>query len=487
MDKKEEIRQLLRSIWTPHAGQRIVGDAIFNSKAELIYTQCGRKYGKTELSVYCAWVWALLNPNSEIYYLAPLVKQAKELVWANNRMQTCNSLNPNFIPEVERILGGPVKINAQEARVILPNGSFIKVDGSDNYEAQRGLKPDFIVADEYRNFQRQWLETVRPNMLVKRGKILFITTPPHIPNHAYEMAEECRLAYENKDPKYFYIQASSYTNDRIQGNKEWLDDEKARLLRLGRENEWIREYMATFVSNNENAVLPTINRETARPHDTILSEMDSLGAKEDAEIIVTLDPSNTTTFSALISIHFPKEAMVYVVESVEENSSQRANVKAFIADVKSRIDSYRKRYFAPNVYYMHNEKCEWIANDLYSLGSLVSDPSPVEYNDSLYGIMTLKEATMQGRIKISDNCKALIKASELYVKDEETGQIPNKAPPMINCLRYMLPASGFVWEIEPEISLSSPAELFVDNLRNPKGSILDYIKIDDQYSLNDED
>lgn len=252
----------LSSVWKPHGGQVQAGRAVFGQGAKMVYIECGRKFGKSEFSVFACWMKAIMHPNSEVYYLAPAVKLARELVWANRRMQTCNSYKGDFLKRMEKLLGGPIEISKQEMRIILPNGSFIKVDGSDNIDSQLGLKPDLIIADEFRTFKEEWLEFMTPNLAAKNGALVAISTPPLGPNRAYEHAIECKKRMEEGNPRYFYLNLPSETNDAVPHLKGWLKDEKQRLIGLGREKEWLREYMAQYIADNEDAILPQLNRKS---------------------------------------------------------------------------------------------------------------------------------------------------------------------------------------------------------------------------------
>lgn len=485
MATNDEIYALLNRAWTPHKGQQIVGQSVFNSPASMVYVQCGRKFGKSELACYCCWVYALTHPGAEVYYLAPLTKQAKELVWYNNRIQTCNTYGSWWIPAVEKLLGGPVKVLFHESRIVLPNGSFIKVDGSDNYDSQRGLKPDFIVADEYATFKSRWLPTVKPNMLVKQGKILFITTPPLTPNHSYDLALECELKHKAGNPKFFYLNLPTSCNDRLPHLQEELIEEKERLFAQGKQNEWYREYEAKFVANNEYAIIPQLNRETVVPYEKLVEEIKNCRSNwdfcSDPEIFVTLDPSNTTIFSALIGVSAIKQGKLYVLDTFCEGNTEKTAVKDFMEVLKLRLDKIKEDTGLSKVYFMHNSKTNWISNDLFELSGVVSDPSPKEYADPLYGISTIKDALQLNRLYVSDKCGNLVKSSELYIRDEETGQVPVKPVPDINCLRFLIAATGFTWEIEQVFDERSPSERFLDTLRVPQPGILKDIMEQEDY------
>jgi hypothetical protein len=82
---------------------------------------------------YLLWRWAWTFPGSENYYFAPYMKPAREILWASRRIQT-------FGPD-----SWIDSVNDTEMRIRKKNGSFIKLEGADNDQALRGIKPRGLV------------------------------------------------------------------------------------------------------------------------------------------------------------------------------------------------------------------------------------------------------------------------------------------------------------------------------------------------------
>lgn len=430
----------LNNAWTPHKGQEQVGHKIFSSPADMIYTECGRKFGKSEFGVYCCWLYALTRPNAEVYYLAPAVKQAKELVWANGRMQTCNTYRDDFIKEIEAIMGGKIKIYYHEMRIVLPNGSFIKVDGSDNYNSQRGLKPDFITADEYRDFKKEWIEAVRPNLSVKPGKILFITTPPHGPNHAYRMAAECRKGMETGDKHYYYLNLPSSTNNRIPNHDVWLAREKKRLCESGRAKEWRREYMAEFIAEDENAIIPQLNRDVMKP----FARCANISSNHALELYIAVDPGNTATFGAITAIYDPNTAKLHVLDLLYETDAAEATAAKMWPRIEEMVDNLPRNLATLPKNVVVNPRTPWFIRDLYETRRIASAPLPKNVNDKIYNISLIKDMLSAGDMLVSDKCHELVTEAEMFQKYGEEGKIPStEGRLLINCLRYLVTACGY--------------------------------------------
>lgn len=437
---------LLTEAWTPHTGQIEVGKRVFNSPADLIYVECGRKWGKSEFGVYVAWMEAIMTDNAEVFYLAPLVKQARGIVWDNYRMQSCNTYQHEFIKAMEDAMGGPIKIFRQEMKIEFPNGSFIKCDGSDNVESQRGLKGDLIIGDEYRDFEPRWIEAVRPNMAAKSGKMLFITTPPHTPNHAYDLAEECKTGMRAENEYYYYLNMPSNTNDRIPGHDKWLEREKERLFRVGRANEWHREYMARYIPGDEQALIPQLNRTCLEYK---VAAMESLRANlsqnADIELFLMVDPGNSTQIGALFCGFNPYTAEVYVFDEYKQWDSEKTAITQIMPDLEAIAEELGvplKKW--PEIWV--NPNTPWWSRDLLDLYGFASTPAPKECKRLEYNASMLKDIILSGQLWIYKECTELAKESEKCIRNANN-RLPNaELFPLLNCLRYLISACSYTSE-----------------------------------------
>ncbi len=180
------ILQALHVSWDPHTSQKSVLYAIFYAECKQIFIECGRKWGKTEIVCYILWRWCLTNPGSACYYLAPFQKQAREILWANRRM-------PYFGPAKY-----VAKVSDQEMRITFKNGSFIKCDGSDNYEAYRGITPKGpCIYEEFKDFRPEFHEGFEPNLAAHGSPLIIIGTPPETDDNQF-----CRLGDYIKNNDY---------------------------------------------------------------------------------------------------------------------------------------------------------------------------------------------------------------------------------------------------------------------------------------------
>lgn len=464
----------LGTVWKPHAGQIEAGQAVFMELAKMIYIECGRKFGKSEWAVFLCWMFAILYANSEVYYLAPAVKLAKELVWSNQRMQTCNSYDRTFRKKMEKILGGEIEISKQEMRIILPNGSFIKVDGSDNIDSQLGLKPDLIVADEFRTFKEDWLEFMTPNLAAKNGTLVCISTPPLGPNRAYEHATECKNRMKEGNPRYFYLNLPSEKNDAVPHLKAWLKDEKARLYALGRENEWLREYMAQYISSNENAIIPQLSRKTKTliGLNTISSKMRK-NAKYDSFIYI--NPGNSTIAGALLVLLDRVSGQVYVLGEYKQYNSQKTSAMEMWPEIEDKFSDILKAVKITNIDVSKDitllcpPRTPWIKRDFHEAYDLVLEDSDKECDKPEYNVGLIKDLLISGKLVINEDCNELIKESETYMRHPKTYGIPGDVSKLlIYALRATLCAMGYtsdLIELSPE---KEDDDKFIERILNSK-------------------
>ena len=229
----------LDSIWSPHSGQVDPGRALFYDKIKNIFICAGRNWGKTEFIAYAVTRWAMQYENSENYIFEPLQKQAKEILWVSGRLQ-------KMIPP-EWIDGEP---NNTEMRIRLVNGSFIKLDGSDNFDAYRGVKPKGLsIYDELKDHKKAFLDAYEPNRAAYDSPAIFVGTPPEFHNHFVELME---LSKKSKHWKFF--QEPTSANPYI--SKEWLERKREELIMMNDEETWLREYEAIYVKGGKRHIYP---------------------------------------------------------------------------------------------------------------------------------------------------------------------------------------------------------------------------------------
>lgn len=110
-------------------------------------------------------LYKALTVKGDYWYIAPFLKQAKQIAWTNLLKITSS------IPDVTT--------NASELKITLPNGSTISLFGADNQEALRWLDLRGVVLDEYKDISSTlYSEIVAPMInAYKDGWVVWIWTP----------------------------------------------------------------------------------------------------------------------------------------------------------------------------------------------------------------------------------------------------------------------------------------------------------------------
>lgn len=411
-----EIIQELNERWKPHEGQIPIGRSLFYENAKDIFVVAGRNFGKTELASYCTWRYAQEHPNSENYIFEPYLKQAREILWAGRRIQT---FGPEELIE---------NINNSELRITFKNGSFIKLEGSDNQAAMAGIKPKgLIIYDEFKDHRLASINNFEPNRAAFDVPAMFIGTPPSVHNHFVDYME---LAKSEPDWRFFHGPTSS--NPHI--SRKWLEKKKRELEKLGELETWMREYDAVFIKGGKGSIFPQIFRiENVR-----------FEAPKDLkkwQLVVSCDPASTSIFGVIFVIFNPYSKKMYLVDEIYEDNQEAMTARNMWKAIQSKVRIF-KDLGITNIEYVYDEAAAWFRNEISELGNYWLTPS----NKSQYGvdgyINVVRHVMANGLFNITDNCPKMRFEMENYQKDEH-GKIPKKNDHLINAYQYALGFLGF--------------------------------------------
>jgi hypothetical protein len=201
---------------------------------------CHRRFGKTFLAI-ATLIDAAISTNRKnlrFGYVAPFQKQAKQVAW-------------DYLKQFALPIHGTIA-NESETSITFLNGAKIRLYGSDNGTAMRGLYFDGVVCDEIADFRPEtWPEIIRPALTDShhKGWCLFIGTPKGL-NQFYDLYQ-----YAQKDPEWY---AGMYRVDET----DILDDEEIQMARNTMdENQYRREFLCDFSASMDNALI-TIDKVT---------------------------------------------------------------------------------------------------------------------------------------------------------------------------------------------------------------------------------
>lgn len=208
------------NLYRPHKSQ----EQVIHHKARFKVCVMGRRFGKTTMAVNELLYHALLTPKSNLWYIAPTYRQAKEIAW---RM-----LKDSYHALPKELQLGT---NESELWVEVGNGSRISLKGADNEDSLRGSPLHGVIIDEVDSigaWQELWSAVLSPALVDYKGWAWFIGTPKGYGN-LYQLSN-------TNDPEYASFHFTSYDNPHLP--HEEIDKEKARLP----EDIFAQEFMADF-------------------------------------------------------------------------------------------------------------------------------------------------------------------------------------------------------------------------------------------------
>ena len=229
-----------------HPGQAEVLKAVFEEKCQYTFYRAGRKGAKTTTGIDVAWRLANEAPNRVGYLCYPTIAQGIEVLWEERRLQTCDQKDESMFEKYVE------KVDDTRHIVRFSNGSFVKLIGTWTEARGRGTQPDFLIYDEIQDCNPDYIDAMDANLAAKpHAQCVMMGTPPKKRNHYEDWYDRVK---NNPKGKVFHF--TSYDNTRLPHLKEWLDNKKIELIRAGKEDVWLREYMAELCYSSSDRVLP---------------------------------------------------------------------------------------------------------------------------------------------------------------------------------------------------------------------------------------
>jgi len=401
--------------------------------------RCGRGWSKTTTAVWIASKFALEKQGSFVLHLMPQLKQVRKNVWRRKLYE--KFIIPEFIK----------KKNDADTYFELFHGSHIELDGSDNFDAHRGLIDlDLVIADEYADFSPEWIDVMFPNVGKSGGTILFLGTPPRFPklmngkDHHYVLWDRQCRAWMKRDPsKFFWSHLPTSSNPYY--SKQFLIDEKYRLESIGMGYRYEREYLANIVIGSSRVIFKTFSEAKHMvPHEDLMNRLWEMG--DDFEYYAICDPGTTTSaFAVLFMAVDTKHSRVAFLDEIYETDQANKTVKNIVSGMEEACNDLTpgKPLGAWNVYY--DNAAAWFGAEVSNNYEYSFIPTVKRVGDKEDGIGLLQEVfKKEGKI-VSDRCENF--ALELInYRTDDKGRLIKDADHLIDAARYGLNASGFQLE-----------------------------------------
>jgi hypothetical protein len=282
---------------------------ISNSAARFRTCSAGRRFGKSMLSINELAKFARF-PNQKCLYVAPTYRQAKTVIWDELKGLL---LDRNWVK----------KVNESELIIYLVNGSTISVRSTDNHDALRGGKYNFIVLDEVADMNpTAWYQTLRPTLSDTGGHALFIGTPKGQGNWFFDLWTQGGNTEDWESWQYTTLEGGHVTAEEIEAAKRDMS-----------EREFEQEYCARFITW-AGQIFYAYSEENIKPY----------GGFADARTPLHIGMDfNVSPMSAVIAVKGAN--WLHIIDEIEIYGS---NTFEMVTEIKRRYGDQRQMYVYPD-------------------------------------------------------------------------------------------------------------------------------------------
>jgi hypothetical protein len=369
----------------------------------------GRRFGKTYLAINELAKFARY-PNRRVLYIATTYRQAKNVI-LNDLIQ--------FLAEKNWIK----KINHSDLEITLVNNSVIALRSSDNREALRGTKWNFIVFDEFASMDPEtYYSVLRPTLSDTGGHALFIGTP-YGRNHFWEIYNNAGALDDWSSHTYTTLNGGQVPPEEIEAAKRDLD-----------ERTFNQEYNATF-EDARGIIAYAFDKENIKSAPE-LSQSNALHIGMDF---------NTDNFSACIMLQNRDHLHV-----IDEIMLMGASTNDMCKEIQSRYGLGRQIFVYPDASGNQRKTSAGGLTDhliLHNAGFKVRTPKtnpPVK--DAIAAVNSrLRSTTGEIKLHIDPKCRHTLDSMNKF-SYKEGSRVPDKSSGydhMFDALKYC------VWQLFP--------------------------------------
>jgi hypothetical protein len=409
---------------------------------------CGRKFGKTDVASFVLWHKALHTPGSACYYIAPEGSHGRKIVWDTQRLQKFMGANTKKYIKT---------IKDMEMKIVLNNGSFIQVMGSENWAAANGLTPAIAVYDEFKAFHPQWHVEFSPNRAAKAAPLLIIGTLPKPGDRNIDQYNQV-LEYCKKTKGCAVIYKTTWDNpiNHLPEQKAIIEAEIQRLRDHGDEDVVQREYYSKIVAGGSSAVFPMLTDAHKVQHHKILEEIKKDIKKLNFYCIA--DPGTTTCFAVLFAALNPYNKKMYILGEIYEKSQKATSTRIIYPRMRLKMQELNPYIEEDDWFKVYDEAGAWFANEVLVTYSTTFFKTEKRQGDKEEGLSVIKDMLIHNSVIISDTCENLFNEMKMYAKDIK-GNIPKKNDHLIDCYRYLIQAANYDFNSVIEyVKLKEPVE-----------------------------
>lgn len=393
-----------------------------------LFLSCGRKWGKSECVGYVLWRQALEIPGSSCYYIGPEASHARKILWDGMRLQ-------NFMgKDTKKYIK---TIRNQDMMIVLHNGSFIQILGSDNYQVANGLTPHIAVYDEFKAFNPKWHIEFAPNRAAKAAPLIIIGTKPRAGNKNMDQYNEI-LEYMRDDDSSYVADRTTFDNpiNHLPEQKKIIDREIAQLKARGEDDVVQLEYFSKVVPGGKRAVFPMFNRDDhTYPHKDLVQEISRDRNKLQWGWIA--DPGSTTCFAMLFAAYNEYTGVLYLLDEIYEKDQSSTSVGIMVPRGKAKCwDLHPGSSLEDDWLKGCDDAAVWFMTEALSREQLYFSPAEKWKGTKEDGLSLIKDQLIHKLVKISSRCENLALELERYAKDGN-GKIAKRNDHLIDSYRYL--------------------------------------------------
>ena len=378
---------------------------ISHSDSRFKVVAAGRRFGKSFLAINELAKFARF-PNRRVLACAPTYKQVKNIIWDELKAQL---IEKNWLK----------KANESELIATLVNGSTITLRSSENYDALRGSKYDFIVLDEVADMNPVvWTSVLRPTLSDTGGHALFIGSPKGQGNWFYDLYTQGGAVEDWQSWQFTTLEGGNVPPAEIEAAKRDLG-----------EREFEQEYLSRFVTW-ANIIFYAFTDKNIKLYE---------GLKDPRTPLHIAFDFNVSPMSALICVK--GQDWLHVIDEIEIFGSNTLEV---VSEIHRRYGTGRQMFAYPDASgKSRSTRSPGISdhiileNNGFKLRVDPSNPPVAESTASVNSLLC--NANGEQRLFIDPKCKKLRECLLKHSYKEGT-KIPNKDnvyDHMSDCLRYV--------------------------------------------------
>lgn len=259
--------------FTPHPKQRELLESVIHGKEKYHIASIGRQFGKSMMAENLALYWGINDAPCKILWVSPVYSQATKVQ-----------------KEVMSAIGGTPLVrnnNYSTNEIELATGSTIYFRSAERYDNIRGMTLDYCIVDEAGYIKDDaWREAIKPTLLVRGKKVLFISTPKG-KNWFYDMYQ---YGTSTDYPNYKSYKGSSYDTPFI--DMQEIDEARKTVP----DKVFKQEYLAEFIDGGGEVFsnldsIATLDKYPA-PVGRCFAGLD-IGRQEDYTVLTIMDSKGT--------------------------------------------------------------------------------------------------------------------------------------------------------------------------------------------------